>query len=96
MSADDLSRVMQRASRVGGLEPYLKKKYGVGSDLFFLYPSKYVPQMALVEGKLFTRDIENVMAYLNAVPPIPKFIFRGYYWVILVLIALVLYFWIRK
>lgn len=79
MSGADLSLVMQSAQQAGGLDNYLVKKYGVGSDLFFLYPSKYVPEMALVEGKLFTRDIEMIVPFLESIPPEPKFMVRWYH-----------------
>lgn len=91
MSGEDLSLVMQTAQQAGGLDNYLVKKYGVGSDIFFLYPSKYVPEMALVEGKLFTRDIETIVLFLELIPPEPKFMVRWYHIVLGVIVLLLLF-----
>lgn len=86
-SGGDLSAVMERAAAAGGLDAYLLTKYGVGAEIFFLYPSNYVPQMAVVEGKLFTDDIDRLIAFMQTIPPDPVFMMRPVHWIVIVLAA---------
>lgn len=82
----DLSIMLQRSKPFGGVQGYIKHTYKTDHYRFFLYPSNYVPQMAVVEGKMTTTDIDNVVLYLDSLSKEPKFMMRTSYWIVLVMI----------
>jgi|GEM_PF-1176469 len=67
-SAPDIAEILRRAKKYGGFENYIKEKYKTDPYEFFLYPSKYVPTMATVEGRVYSKDVDELLKFFNSVP----------------------------
>ena len=67
-SAPDIAEILRRAKKYGGFENYIKEKYKTDPYEFFLYPSKFVPQMATVEGKVYSKDVDELLVFFNKIP----------------------------
>lgn len=78
-SAPDLSEIAYKAKKEGGFVVYIERKYKVDPYEFFLYPSKYVPEMALVEGKIYSKDVDELITFIDQIPPAKG---DGYLWLL--------------
>jgi len=67
-SAPDIAEILRRAKKYGGFENYIKEKYKTDPYEFFLYPSKYVPTMATVEGRVYSKDVDELLVFFNKIP----------------------------
>ncbi len=67
-SAPDIAQILKKAKKYGGFESYIREKYKTDPYEFFLYPSKYVPAMALVEGRVYSKDVDELIKFFNSLP----------------------------
>ena len=67
-TASDISKILAKAKRYGGFEEYIKQKYKTDPYEFFLYPSKFVPQMAIVEGRVYSKDVDELLVFFEKIP----------------------------
>ena len=66
--APDISKILSKAKKYGGFEEYIKQKYKADPYEFFLYPSKFVPQMAIVEGRVYSKDVDELLIFFEKIP----------------------------
>ena len=57
-----------KAKKYGGFEAYIKQKYKTDPYEFFLYPSKFVPQMAIVEGRVYSKYVDELLVFFEKIP----------------------------